>query len=149
MRCPALSSSCLLACALVCLLATGCGPKKVKVHGKLTYGAKTLKGAEREPIVVTFCPYNGEDTPDGMSYTAEVDQEQGTYEAIVPVGRHRICISRFQADLSDQFEGLFAQGQSPILREVPDATEINLDVKQLKREAGAGTANIPMPGIGR
>jgi hypothetical protein len=134
-----------LACALAGLLATGCGTKKVKVHGKLTYGAKPVTGSEREPLVVTFCPYNGEGKADGQPCPAEVDQSAGTYEAVVPVGQHRICVSRFGGDLNDQFEGTFAQGQSPIVREVQDQTEINLDLQKLHREAKSGTMNIPMP----
>jgi hypothetical protein len=136
---------CLFGCALACLLVAGCGTKKVKVRGNLTEGTKALKGGEREPIVVTFCPYNGEGKPDGRPYPADVDQEKGTYEAIVPVGQHRICISRFQADLSDRFDGVFAQGQSPSIRDVSDEMEINLDLSKIKLETNTGEVNIPMP----
>jgi hypothetical protein len=134
-----------LICTFACLLAAGCGARKVKVHGKLTEGPLPVKGAERQPIVVTFCPYNGEGKADGTPYTAEVDQENGNYEVIVPVGQHRICISRFQADLSDRFDGAFAQGQSPILRDVNDEAAIDLDLSQFARRSARGVGNVPMP----
>jgi hypothetical protein len=136
----------LLACALVVLLATGCGARKVKVHGKLTYGAAPVTGAEREPLVVTFCPFNGEGKPDGPPFYAQVNQETGAYEAMIPAGKHRICISCFQADLSDQFNGMFAPGQSPIIRDVSDEAEINVDLSQFKNQMAGSMANVPMPG---
>ncbi len=134
---------------LVCLSAAGCGVKTVKVHGKLTYGSTALKGTDHEPIVVEFCPYNGEEKEDGPACRAEVDQDNGTYEVVVPTGKHRVCISCYKEDLSDKFEGVFAPGQSPILRDVRNDTEINLDLLQLKREAGPaaapGTVSTAMP----
>ena len=133
-------------CLLVAVSVMGCGTRKVKVHGKLTYGATPVKGAEREPLVVTFSPYNGEGKPDGKPVAAEVNQEAGTYEATVPVGKLRICISRFQADLTDQFNGTFAQGQSPILKDVSEDAEINVDFSQYRSQMAGGIQNIPMPG---
>ncbi|HEY7157619.1 MAG TPA: hypothetical protein VH575_26925 [Gemmataceae bacterium] len=139
----------LLVGVFVCLGVAGCGAKTVKVHGKLTYGSTALKGKDHEPIVVEFCPYNDKDEEDGPACRAEVDQDSGTYEVVVPTGRHRVCICCYQEDLSDKFQGVFAPGQSPIIRDIQSSSEINLDLQQLKQEAGPGgvpgTVSTAMP----
>src|SRR5437588_536889 len=116
-----------IAAPLPCLLAlvaatalgvAGCGPKKVKVQGKLMQGKTPLRGSEREPIHVTFTGYDENKPSKGPVYLASVNQEAGTYEVIVPVGRYRISVLQFTADLSDRFDNAFGEGVSPIIRDV-------------------------------
>jgi hypothetical protein len=120
---------CLLAGLVLCLALPGCG-RKVKVRGKLTHGATALKGQERQPLVVTFVPYQEGDKGPDKTYTAQVDQGAGTYEVDVPPGKYRIAVSRFTADLSDQFKGAFSEGKSPIIRDVKGDETIDLDLSK-------------------
>jgi hypothetical protein len=121
---------CLLAFAPLALGVAGCGPRKVKVYGKLTQGAKPLRGTEEEPIRVAFTPYDENKPSKGPVYLATVDQATATYEVVVPVGRYRICVSQFTANLSDRFDNAFGEGFSPIVRDVTEDGPLDLDLNK-------------------
>src|SRR5438094_243824 len=122
--------ACLLACAVLALGVAGCGPKKVKVHGKLMHGKKPLRGNAREPIQVVFTAYDEKKPRRGAIYLATVDDKAGTYEVMVPVGRYRISVLHFTRDLSDRFDNAFGEGVSPIIRDVTGEGELDIDLSK-------------------
>jgi hypothetical protein len=57
-----------------------------------------------------------------------VDQEAGTYEVVVPVGRYRICVTQYTESLADRFDNKFGQGSSPIVRDINAGQVLNIDL---------------------
>jgi hypothetical protein len=104
---------------LFCLTVSGCGGGST-VRGKLTNGGAPVTVSDKGVIVMFFAPEGWE----GKGSGADV-QPDGTYVAkgfenkgLMP-GKYRISVQQFDPyPTTDKLEGKFAQGKSPIIRDV-------------------------------
>lgn len=119
----------LCGCALLCLTAAGCGPKKVTVQGKLTNGADPITGSRDGPTSMSFVPL-GEGGNAGPGIEAPVDQETATYKVVIPVGKYRVAVRHYLPGFKEQFSNRFSEAASPIIREVTGDQQLDIDVQK-------------------
>jgi hypothetical protein len=125
----------LLAWGALGLGVVGCAPKKAQVTGQVTQGATPIRGKEHERLTVVFIPLEGSKRNKGLVYEATVDQEEGTYEIVVPLGQYRVCITQPTVNLTDKFGNAFGQRLSPIVRDVTGDAVIDIDLDKPNPEA--------------
>jgi|GEM_PF-1503902 hypothetical protein len=79
--------------AVLFMTASGCGPKVVKVSGRILKDgqAVTISDSDEQgmsmPMTVVFRTESG-----GQSYPAKVDRSAGTYEVTLPAGKYRASV---------------------------------------------------------
>jgi hypothetical protein len=78
------------ACLVLAVLLGGCGgPKKVKVSGTVIRGGEPFKVSPKTYVTITFAPA---DQISGSTYPARFNQEQGSYQVVVPPGKYRVAL---------------------------------------------------------
>ncbi len=135
----------LLAALGMISLVVGCGggsgEQLVQVHGTLTNAGQPLEVEGRdvglgivrvdfyeidENGVQTTDPQPGLLAPDRKSYTVPGRSGNG-----LPVGKYRIVVRQWDPFPDfDRLEGRFDEQNSPIIREITEDTEINIDVSR-------------------
>jgi hypothetical protein len=123
----------LLSYLLLCLIVCGCSGKKVRITGRLTHGGVPLKGGEREKIRVSFVPHGESRKKGSPPVVADVDQDEGTFEAVVRAGNYRIAVAQFTENLADRFNNAFGEENSPIIRDLQSDQELDLDLRELAK----------------
>ena len=112
---------------LVCLLAIGCGAKKVTVKGKVTRKGEPLKVSKTGYVSVTLIPADKGEKYTTIPIRAESD---GSFTAKdVPVGEYKIAIEQFDPNpQTDALAGRFAPAATQIKRKIDGKSEINIDL---------------------
>ena len=122
-----------LGLAVSLAVLSGCA-RPVPVRGRLLYNGEPLRGRGPDDITMTFCRVvDGKDQL-GELKRVEVNQEQGTFQlpvGLVP-GKYRITVHQTDPQThKDRFGGAFAQGVSPLIREVTGKEELVLDLAKV------------------
>ncbi len=125
----------------VLFLTSGCEAKKVTVRGKVSYASSPLKGTEREPVVIRFTKL--EEKKRVKVFDAQVNQDEGTFRVQLPPGKYQVSVAHFNADLEDEFDGFFAEGASPITREIKGNEEIDIDLKTEGGQSNQKDGKVP------
>ncbi len=116
-----------MALVIVAVAGTGCGGKKAKVTGKLTWNTTPVTATgQQDKLLVYFYPAD-EAGKGRQPVQAAVDRQSGTFEAVVPAGKYRIAVQKFTG-MQEQFNNSFAGGKSPIVRDVSADGQIELDL---------------------
>lgn len=122
-------------------LASGCKAKKVTVRGKVTFASAPVKGTEREPVVIRFTKV--EESKNSQVFEAQVNQDEGTYTVQLPPGKYQVSVAHFNSGLEDEFGGAFAEGASPITREVKGSDELDFDLKAEGGQSSQKESTVP------
>ena len=76
--------------ALLCFVCTGCGPKVVKVNGKLLKNGEPMVVSEDTYVTLSFIPETvAPNSETAKSHSAKFDQKTGTYSVELPPGKYR------------------------------------------------------------
>jgi hypothetical protein len=125
---------------LGCLVA-GCGPSRVKAHGRLFNNGQPFVPSEKETVHVAFFPAAEASDASAKSYIAKFNREDGTFQVIgtdgqgLPPGKYRVTISVMN-DRKDQFKGAFNVQNSPFLCEVSStSSDITVDLSTPSKPA--------------
>ncbi len=124
---------------LAALLIPACGtsgPKKYQVTGRVTRGGKPLEvNAMTGKLVVTFVPIveNSKELVDPNHAVIEATTGKfkvpGTDGKGIAGGKYRVCISQYDPfPTTDKLQGKFAEGKSPIIREIKGDEDIEIDI---------------------
>jgi hypothetical protein len=115
------------------ITCAGCGPSLYKTRGKVLKDGKPLV-PENGALQITFFPV----LPAGQQmtdyYYAEVDQQNGTFQAYgarrqgVPPGKYRIALE-LNRKKKDMFEGKYDGERSPFIFDINGSTgELVIDL---------------------
>jgi hypothetical protein len=121
------------------LFLAGCGPKGPKTYvvtGSVMKGGKPL---EVKPVIgrvrVVFDPQD-EELKNSIGKVDAVVKADGTFSVVgnnskgIPAGKYKIYVYQYDPMPTDLLQGAFAEGRSPLVREVTgknDHFEIDLD----------------------
>src|SRR5262245_58780036 len=71
-----------------CVCAAGCGPKTVKVSGRILKDGQPTTFTKKTYVTLKFIPDDGK----GDTVGAKIDNEAGTYEVDLTPGRYRVSL---------------------------------------------------------
>jgi hypothetical protein len=112
----------------------GCGPRHVKVAGKLTKGGQALKISDQGLVQVIFHPEGSSEG--GSTYPANVNNQTGEFDVPgprgngIPPGKYTISVEAHDPYPAgkDLLAGKFRPGSSQIVREVNGGEEVVIDL---------------------
>lgn len=117
-----------------CLLLSsgGCGSKRVKITGQLTWEDEPLHGSADRPLRVSFSPIVNGSVRHDLQHEAEVDQDTGAFVVPggLPIGVYRISIRQMDPSGVDRFKGAYFEGNTPLIRELRTDRELILDLTE-------------------
>lgn len=78
--------------AALALVSAGCGPKIVKVSGKLVKNGLPQTFAEEDYVTISFRPEKVDEVNGITSYAATINRPAGTYEVSLPAGKYHVNV---------------------------------------------------------
>jgi hypothetical protein len=118
-------------CLILLALVAGCGGDLVKAKGKLLKDGKPFVPGEKEAVRIVFVPVDRVEGKEQNMYPAEFKPEDGTFKVVgstgtgLPPGKYRVAIELARGkDRVDVLKGKFAPGNSPIVREVKNSSDV-------------------------
>jgi hypothetical protein len=119
----------LILAGLLLTLTPGCSKSvpTFSIHGKITNAGKPVTTSSKGFVQVSFQPAaGGTSTP----FPAVVDSQQGTFTVDqIPQGRYKVAVQQMDpAPVTDKLKGAFSAGKTPIVREVTEDGEVNIDL---------------------
>jgi hypothetical protein len=116
-------------CLILLALVAGCGGDLVKAKGKLLKGGEPVKLGEKEAVRIVFVPVDKVEGKEQNMYPAEFNPEDGTFKVVgstgtgLPPGKYRVAVE-LTRNRKDVLNGAFAPGNSPIVREVKNSSDV-------------------------